>query len=575
MDAHDITIKNVKIYDSWSDGIEAQTSGNANAKLYNFLIDNVDLQRSGLNRGDGAKLIDIDGVSARFYFTGAQNHHIIRNSNFVQGTHNAIDLHESVNDILIYNNRFERARTHGPVALHNWEVFRVSIIDNTMIDSQQDLTFVGAYNNFIARNNATGATSGMFVIGLGTYCSSYPSADIERCYATWTPNANNIFMDNKHGTTGIRFSMQGGTGPAGSGKEGTGYYYHTNKFIREDTSTINFMNLSLSPATDFVNNEIIDFVRTVQNFDFGYRYIQSTTNTRIIFTDNTVFTMSSSGLGTPVYSPIESSLTLPTTTSVEYFSATKYAMTARPATGTATVTVNSFNTSLISGILANFTADSTNGNNVTFTVSTLKPSTNYLIKKGTVDYATVQSDSSGKITFANSVWPSSNFTVEETTGGTPIVSAPIFSPVQGTYSSTQTVTISSATPGSTIYYTTNGSTPTASSTQYTAPITVFSTVTIRALAIRSGYADSSVSSAIYTIAIPVLTSIIITPATASIGTGSTQLFTATPRDQFNNTMTGITISWTSSNTAIANISLGGIATGVAQGVSRLIRNIGY
>ena len=41
---------------------------------------------------------------------------------------------------------------------------------------------------------------------------------------------------------------------------------------------------------------------------------------------------------------------------------------------------------------------------------------------------------------------------------------PAFSPVAGTYATAQTVTISDGTPGATIYYTTNGFTPTTSST---------------------------------------------------------------------------------------------------------------
>ncbi len=45
-----------------------------------------------------------------------------------------------------------------------------------------------------------------------------------------------------------------------------------------------------------------------------------------------------------------------------------------------------------------------------------------------------------------------------------VVATPQFSPIAGTYSSTQTVSISTTTPSATIYYTTNGSTPTTSST---------------------------------------------------------------------------------------------------------------
>lgn len=76
---------------------------------------------------------------------------------------------------------------------------------------------------------------------------------------------------------------------------------------------------------------------------------------------------------------------------------------------------------------------------------------------------------------------------------------PTFSPAAGSYSSTQTVTISDSTPSSTIYYTTNGSTPTTSSTIYTAPITVSTTQTVQAIATASGFTQSAVGSASYTI----------------------------------------------------------------------------
>ena len=74
-----------------------------------------------------------------------------------------------------------------------------------------------------------------------------------------------------------------------------------------------------------------------------------------------------------------------------------------------------------------------------------------------------------------------------------------FSPAAGTYSGAQSVTISDATSGATIYYTTNGTTPTTSSTKYTGPISVSSTETLQAIAVATGDANSAVASATYTI----------------------------------------------------------------------------
>ena len=79
-------------------------------------------------------------------------------------------------------------------------------------------------------------------------------------------------------------------------------------------------------------------------------------------------------------------------------------------------------------------------------------------------------------------------------GETPIT----FSPAGGTYTTAQTVTISCSTSGATIYYTIDGSTPSASSTTYNGPITISETTTLKAIAIKDG-TSSNVATATYTI----------------------------------------------------------------------------
>lgn len=101
----------------------------------------------------------------------------------------------------------------------------------------------------------------------------------------------------------------------------------------------------------------------------------------------------------------------------------------------------------------------------------------------------------------------------------PKVATPTFSPAEGTYTSAQSVTISCATQGATIYYTTDGTDPTTSSTQYTGPINVSTTMTIKAIAVLANYDDSEVATASYTINLnPTITA---SPATVNIDDDNT------------------------------------------------------
>ena len=94
---------------------------------------------------------------------------------------------------------------------------------------------------------------------------------------------------------------------------------------------------------------------------------------------------------------------------------------------------------------------------------------------------------------------SATYTITSGGGTQPQTAQPAFSPPAGTYAMAQSVTISDSTAAATIFYTTDGSTPTTSSLIYSAPITVSASETLKAIATASGATTSPVATAVYTI----------------------------------------------------------------------------
>jgi len=117
---------------------------------------------------------------------------------------------------------------------------------------------------------------------------------------------------------------------------------------------------------------------------------------------------------------------------------------------------------------------------------------------------------------------------------------PTLTPASGTYTSEQTVSMSTSTSGASIYYTTNGSTPTSGSTRYTNPITVSANQTVKAIAIATSLTNSSVASETYTIA-PILATPTFSP---SPGT-----FTSVQNITINQANTNATIRYTTDGSA--------------------------
>ena len=97
------------------------------------------------------------------------------------------------------------------------------------------------------------------------------------------------------------------------------------------------------------------------------------------------------------------------------------------------------------------------------------------------------------------VWLTGCPTSTDNNGDANKVENPSFSIEGRTYFFPQDVLITTATPGAMIYYTTDGTTPTRASTPYSQAVSIISTTTLKAIAIKEGMTDSDIASALYTI----------------------------------------------------------------------------
>lgn len=100
----------------------------------------------------------------------------------------------------------------------------------------------------------------------------------------------------------------------------------------------------------------------------------------------------------------------------------------------------------------------------------------------------------------------------------PLLAAPTFSPAPGTFNAAQSVTLADAASSATIYYTTDGTTPTTASTVYAKAINVATTTTIKAMAAASGFSNSAVSTGTFTITLPAAATPTFTPAAGTYTT---------------------------------------------------------
>lgn len=127
--------------------------------------------------------------------------------------------------------------------------------------------------------------------------------------------------------------------------------------------------------------------------------------------------------------------------------------------------------------------------------------------------SSVAADASGNVYIADSM----NHAIREVfPGSRPTAALPTFSVPAGSYGSAQSVTLSDSTPNALVHFTTDGSTPTAYSPIASYPIYVGGNETIKAIAVASGFWNSAVAAATYTVTVPVAPAPVFNPPPGNI-----------------------------------------------------------
>ena len=137
----------------------------------------------------------------------------------------------------------------------------------------------------------------------------------------------------------------------------------------------------------------------------------------------------------------------------------------------------------------------TEGATIYYTVDNSDPTTSSSVYSAPV---TIEAAKTIKAFAVKDGYPNSDIATATYTIALPCAT-PTFSVAEGEVTKGTKVTISTETDGATIYYTTDGSTPTTSSTLYSSAITINAAMTLKAIATKEGMANSEVASIAYTV----------------------------------------------------------------------------
>ena len=161
----------------------------------------------------------------------------------------------------------------------------------------------------------------------------------------------------------------------------------------------------------------------------------------------------------------------------------------------------------------------TDGATIYYTIDGTEPTTSST--KYTSAF-TLSSNATVKAIAVKSGWNNSDVASASFTYTVETVATPTITPNGGELKyGNNTVTIACATADATIYYTTNGATPTTSSTKYTGAFTLTSNATVKAIAVKTGWNNSSVASASFTYTVETVATPVIAPNGGEIEAGTT------------------------------------------------------
>ena len=161
----------------------------------------------------------------------------------------------------------------------------------------------------------------------------------------------------------------------------------------------------------------------------------------------------------------------------------------------------------------------TDGATIYYTIDGTEPTTSSTKYTGAF---TLSSNATVKAIAVKTGWNNSSVASASFTYTVETVATPTITPNGGELKyGNNTITIACATADATIYYTTNGATPTTSSTKYTGAFTLTSNATVKAIAVKTGWNNSSVASASFTYTVETVATPVIAPNGGEIEAGTT------------------------------------------------------